>query len=249
MHSILVTGGMGVLGRAVVEQLAGHDVIVTSRRERPGATQVNYETGAGLDEALAAVDTVVHCISDPRGKADRQVIEAAKRVGRPHVIYPSIVGIDRVPIRFYRTKLAGEQLLAESGLPYTVLRTTQFHDLVRVVFAAAARSPMMPVANIPLQPIDVGDVAARVVELVEKPAGRVPDLGGPQVAPLREFARGYLTATERRRMTLPIRLPGRAFRELAAGALTVPENAVAGRSFTEYLRQHPSADRISYRGL
>lgn len=246
MTSILVTGGTGVLGRAVVDRLAGYDVIVTSRKNRPNTRRVNYETGAGLDEALAEVDTVVHCVSDLRGKADRQVIEAAKRSGRPHFVYVSIVGIDRAPLGYYRTKLAAERMLAESGLPWTVLRTTQFHDLVRTMLAVAARSPIMPVPNIPLQPIDVGDVAARLVDLVEAPAGRVPDLGGPQVAPLREFARNYLTETGRRRPILPIRVPGRAFREFAAGALTVPEQAVAGRSFTEYLRQRPFADRISY---
>jgi uncharacterized protein YbjT (DUF2867 family) len=251
MTSILVTGGTGVLGRVVVAHLrkAGHDVTVTSRREQSDARQVDYQTGAGLDEAISTAEIVVHCVSDQRGRVDRQVIEAAARSGRPHFIYISIVGIDRVPLGYYRTKLAAERLLEDSGLPWTVLRTTQFHDLVRTVLAVAARSPLMPVPNFPVQPIDVTEVAARLAELaVDTPAGRVPDLGGPQVVPLRELAKIYLNETGRGRVMLPIRLPGRMFRELAAGALTVPEHAPPGRSFTEYLRQHPAAARISYRG-
>ena len=88
---------------------------------------------------------VVHCASNPRRPrqdlaAARNLIAAARRAGSPHVIFMSIVGVDRVPYGYYQVKLEVERLIEQSGLPWTVLRATQFHDLLCYIFQWAALS-------------------------------------------------------------------------------------------------------------
>lgn len=147
MTTILVTGGTGTLGRLVAERLraGGHEVRVLSRHARPYAVDLR-EGGPGLDEAVAGVDAIVHCASTPRGgdeKAAGHLIEAARRAGVSHLLYISIVGVDRVPLGYYKSKHAVEKLVEESGLGWTVLRTTQFHDLVFQGLQTLARLPVM----------------------------------------------------------------------------------------------------------
>ncbi|MCT2587669.1 SDR family oxidoreductase [Actinophytocola gossypii] len=214
---ILVTGGTGTLGRAVVTGLraAGHTPRVLSRR---GDTRGDLRTGAGLPAALAGVETVVHCATSLR-RHDlthaANLVDAARGAGRPHVVFASIVGVDTIPLPYYRTKLAVERMLASSGLPWTVLRATQFHDLVLRLFTLQRWSPalLLP-AGTRFQPVDVRDVAARLIELAAGgPAGRVPDFGGPEVRRLRDLARAYT-----RRPLLPIPLPGKVIRGYRTGA-------------------------------
>ena len=131
----------------------------------------------------------------------KALVEAAAATEpAPHLLYVSIVGVDRVPFGYYRAKLAAEEVFAGSGLPHTILRATQFHDLVRTVLAWAARAPVLLVPAMPDQPVDAGEVADRLVALAAgEPRGRVPDLGGPEVRDFRELAATYLRATGRRR--------------------------------------------------
>ncbi|MGW0467815.1 SDR family oxidoreductase [Streptomyces sp. NPDC003027] len=240
MTTILVTGGTGTLGRLVVERLTadGHDVRVLSRHSRPYAVDLRAG-GPGLDTALDGVDTVVHCATAPRGDEDaaRQLIAAARRAGVGHLVYISIVGVDRVPLGYYRTKLAVERLVEESGLGWTVLRTTQFHDLVLSIVRGAARLPVMPVpSGISSQPIETAEVADRLAELATAaPAGRVPDMGGPEVLSFGEFADLYLRASGRRRLRVPLPLPGGVARALREGGNLTPERAVGKGTFAEFL--------------
>ncbi|MFQ6266967.1 SDR family oxidoreductase [Kutzneria viridogrisea] len=188
-NQMLVTGGTGTLGRQIVDRLLdrGQPVRVLSRTARQGrvpSVAVDLRTGAGLDAALDGVGTVVHCASG-MGKSDvdaaRNLVRAARAAGSPHVVYISIVGIDRVPLGYYEAKLATERVLAESGLPLTILRTTQFHDLLGTVFGALAKSPVVPAFSaVRFQPIDSGEVAERMTELaLGEPKGRVADIGWP----------------------------------------------------------------------
>lgn len=241
MTTILVTGGTGSLGRLVSERLRadGHEVRVLSRHSRPYAVDLR-EGGSGLAEAVAGVDTVVHCASTPKGgdeQAARHLIEAARNAGVRHLLYISIVGVDRVPLPYYRSKLAVEKLVEESGLGWTVLRTTQFHDLVLRVLGAAAKLPVLLLpAGVADQPVEVAEVAARLAALAPAaPAGRVPDLGGPEVRTLPELARVYLRASGRRRRVLEVPLAGRAYRAFRAGGHLVPERADGKGTFEEFL--------------
>jgi uncharacterized protein YbjT (DUF2867 family) len=264
MTAILVTGGTGALGRQLVPRLraAGHDVRVLSRHARPagdpdgpGWAVGDLVTGAGLGEALRDVRTVVHCASDPRRPrrdlaAARQLITAARAAGGPHLVYVSIVGVDRVPLGYYRIKLEVERLVAQSGLPWTVLRATQFHDLLCYLFQLAATLPVLMVpAGVSFQPVDTGDVADRLTELAAAPAaGRVADFGGPLVQDTAELARAWLRAAGRRhRPVLPVRVPGRLMRGYAAGGHLAPDHADGRVSFAGFLREHVSPGMRSRR--
>lgn len=243
---ILVAGGTGTVGRVAVAQLiaAGARVRVLSRgRHWPGAADAagqvervvgDVRTGAGLAGVLDGVDTVLACL-DP---LDR-LVPAAIAAGKPHVVSISIVGVDRVPFRYYRGKLADERLLADSGLPWTVLRTTQFHDLIATALGVLAKSPLLPVpAGFSFQPIDVAAVGARLAELARgRPAGRVADMGGPQVLPSTELARQYLAAAGKRRPVLPVPVPGRTARAFRSGYHLAPDNATATITFEQYLSE------------
>ncbi|MFE5901172.1 SDR family oxidoreductase [Streptomyces sp. NPDC056488] len=248
MTTILVTGGTGTLGRLVAERLRedGAEVRVLSRHARPYA--VDLREGTGLDAAVEGVDTVMHCASTPRGgddRAARHLIEASRRAGVRHLVYISIVGVDRVPLGYYRTKLAVEKMIEGSGLGWTVLRTTQFHDLVVEFLRNAARVPIVPLpAGVSDQPIEVAEVAARLAELAAaEPAGRVPDMGGPEVCTLAELARTYLDAIGQHRRLVNVPLAGKAYRGFRAGGHLTPERAVGKVTFEEFL-----AKRLPRRG-
>ncbi|MFD8590200.1 SDR family oxidoreductase [Streptomyces sp. NPDC059637] len=240
MTTILVTGGTGTLGRLVTERLRadGHEVRVLSRHSRPYA--VDLREGTGLAAAVDGVDTVVHCATMPRGGDDlaaRHLIEASRRAGVRHLAYISIVGVDRVPFGYYRTKLAVERTVEESGLGWTVLRATQFHDLVLQVLEGLAKPPVVLLpAGVADQPVEVAEVAARLAGLAAgEPAGRVPDMGGPEVRTLPELARAYLRASGRRRPLLNVLLAGKAYRAFRAGGHLAPERAVGEVTFEQFL--------------
>jgi len=241
MTTILVTGGTGTLGRLVTERLRsdGHEVRVLSRHTQPYAVDLR-KGGAGLEAAVAGVDTIVHCATTQTGgdeKAAENLVAAARRAGVGHLVYISIVGVDRVPYPYYRTKFAVEKLIEESGLGWTVLRATQFHDLLVMVFKALAKLPVLLLpARVSDQPIEVAEVAARLAELAAgAPAGRVEDMGGPEIRTFESLARAYLKATGRRRAVVNVPLWGRAYREFHSGGHLAPDHAVGKGTFEEYL--------------
>ncbi|WP_367039859.1 SDR family oxidoreductase [Streptomyces sp. Je 1-332] len=249
MTTILVTGGTGTLGRPLAEKLraGGHEVRVLSRRSQPYAVDLR-EGGPGLDAAVAGADVVVHCATTQRGGDEvsaARLVEAARRAGVPHLVYISIVGVDRVPLGYYRSKLAVERLVEESGIGWTVLRTTQFHDLVARILEASAKLPVMLLpAGVSDQPIEVTEVADRLAELaLAPPAGRVDDMGGPAVCTFTELARAYLRATGRRRPLLPVRLAGKAYRGMREGGHLAPRQAVGKGTFEEFLAARPGGQR------
>ncbi|MFL6076565.1 MAG: SDR family oxidoreductase [Mycobacteriales bacterium] len=256
---ILLTGGTGTLGRRMVPLLreAGLKVRVLSRHAGEPADGVEYVTGdlmsgpagAGVAAAVAGVDTIVHCAGSARGddvKARTLVRAATGQVG--HLVYISVVGADRVTVAsrvdramfgYFEGKLAGERIIAESGISWTTLRATQFHDLIFDTVQRLARLPVVPVpSGLRFQPVDTGEVAARMVELaLGEPAGLVPDLAGPRVYGLGELVRGYLKAAHRRRPLLPVRLPGRGARAVRAGATLPLDGDTGHRSWEDFLAE------------
>ena len=239
----LVTGGTGTLGRAVVARLRAEGVEprVLSRRTGPGLVTGDLDTGAGLAEATQDVSVVVHSATRYRGRdVDRtcRLIAAARRAGAtPHLIYVSIVGVDRVPLPYYRQKLAVERVVEGAGLPWTIQRVTQFHTLLDMLFTPLSRLPLLPVlAGTDVQPIDVADAAERFAALaLAPPAGRMPDLGGPQVRPMAALAASWLAARGTRRRVLPVRLPGKIGAGYRAGGHLTPGHAGGRITFEEFL--------------
>ncbi|GAA3194051.1 MULTISPECIES: SDR family oxidoreductase [Streptomyces] len=251
MATLLVTGGTGTLGRAVVGRLldAGHDVRSLSRRLPAGPAApglhpyaVDLRDGVGLAEAVAGVDTVVHCASTPAGgdeEAADHLLAAAEAAGVGHLVYISIVGVGGIPLGYYRTKRAVERMVERSGTGWTILRTTQFHDLVLRLVKAGARSPLLPYpAGVRVQPIEVREVAARLAELaLGAPAGRVTDMGGPQILDARDLVRLTLRYGGRRRLPVPLWLPGRTMAGFRAGENLAPGQAVGVRTYEQFLKE------------
>jgi uncharacterized protein YbjT (DUF2867 family) len=257
---ILVTGGTGTLGRHVVTRLrdAGCDVRVLSRHSHSSGNGVelvtgDLDTGEGIQAAVVGTATVVHCAGSSKGDEDRarNLVRAASRAGVGHLVYISVVGADRIPIGsgidramfgYFGSKLAAERAVAGSGLPWTTLRATQFHDLVLMVAEQMAKLPVIPVpAGFRFQPVDAGEVAARLVELtLGKPSGLVPDMAGPRVYGVADLVRGYLRARHKHRLMVPVRLPGKAAGAVRAGANLSPERAVGHRTWEDFLAERAS---------
>ncbi|MFJ7264676.1 SDR family oxidoreductase [Streptomyces globosus] len=246
MSTILVTGGTGTLGRRVTARLraAGHEVRVLSRRSEQ--YPVDLRDGTGLDAAMAGAQVVVHCASSPRGGDDAaagHLIAAARRAGTvTNLVYISIVGVDVVPLGYYRVKHRVERMLLESGLGVTILRTTQFHDLVAAVARTLAKVPAGPVPvpkGVRVQPIAVEEVADRLAGLaVPAAGGRVPDMGGPEVRLLADWVRAYLAADGgRRRRVVEVPLAGRAYRGFVRGGNLAPDHAVGTVRFADFLAE------------
>ena len=155
-----------------------------------------------------------------------------------HIVYISIVGVDRIPLGYYRQKLESERLLESSGVPHTILRATQFHELVVGVFTVQRFLPVVFAPAISFQPIAAADVAARLVELAAgDPAGRVPDIGGPEQLSALELARQWADAASVRRRIVPVSLPGTTFAAYAAGHHLVPGPAFGTTTFAEFLAE------------
>jgi uncharacterized protein YbjT (DUF2867 family) len=255
---ILVTGGTGTLGRLVVPRLraAGREVRVLSRSSRDGAEFVTGDlaTGEGIDAAVEDVEIVVHCAGSTKGDEEkaRTLVEAASAAGVRHLVYISVVGADRVPVTsgvdramfgYFEAKLAAERVVAESGVPWTTLRATQFHDLSLTTVRQMARIPVVPVpSGFRFQPVDTDEVAERLVELaLGAPAGLVPDIAGPRVYPLAELLRSYLKAGHKHRALVPVRLPGKAARAFRSGANLAPDRAVGHRTWEDFLAERVAA--------
>ncbi|MBT2430112.1 NAD(P)H-binding protein [Streptomyces sp. ISL-112] len=244
MTTILVTGATGTLGRQVAERLRTEGADVRGLSRRSPSYAVDLRDGKGLDAAVEGVDTIVHCATSPRGGDDRAagyLIDAARQAGVPHLVYISIVGVDRVPLGYYTLKRRVERMIEDSGMGATIQRTTQFHDLVLSIVSGAAKLPVLPVpAGVSVQPVDSGEVAGRLAALaLGAPAGRAPDLGGPEVREFTDLAGAYLRATERRRRVVPVRLAGKAYAGFRGGGHLSPEHAVGTVTFEEFLaRRH-----------
>jgi uncharacterized protein YbjT (DUF2867 family) len=252
---ILITGGTGTLGSLVVERLrdAGRMVRVLTRHEREPQDGIEFVTGdlakdEEIDAAVDGAEIIVHCAGSAKGDEDktRNLVRAAARAGRPHLVYISVVGDTRVPVEsgidramfgYFAAKLAAEGVVAESSLPWTTLRATQFHDGILKTARQMARFPVVPVpAGFRFQPIDTGEVADRLTELaLGTPSGLVPDIAGPQTYEMAELVRGYLRATHKHRAILPIKIPGNAARAVRAGAILAPDRAVGHRTWEEFL--------------
>ncbi|MFG1813298.1 SDR family oxidoreductase [Kribbella sp. NPDC049174] len=238
MTSILVTGGTGTLGRPTVEHLraAGHEVRVLSRRSGPGLITGDLNTGTGIAPAVEGVDTIVH-LATGLGRRDVQQARNLLQATPPTtpVVVMSIVGIDRIPLPYYRAKLEVERLVAESGTPYTILRATQFHDLLDRIFCL--KLPVIFAPSITLQPIAVEDVAVRLTELAAEPPhnGRVPDIGGPEQRRVPDLARAWASARGSRRPVVPLRVPGKTFRAYASGAALVDRPSYGRITFEEHV--------------
>lgn len=233
---ILVTGGTGGLGRPTVAllQAAGHEVRVLSRR---GGQDLG--TGAGLADAFANVDTVLHLATSANSKdigQTRNALDAARAAGVTHFIYISIVGVDVVPYPYYRAKFACEQLIEQSDIPFTILRATQFHSFIAGFLSLQRRLPVILAVDVPDQPIAVEEVAERLVELVDAgPSRRVADVGGPEQLRLLDAIAVLQNAAGTHKPVWKLRFFGKTIRAFKEGKHMTPLPGFGRERFAEYV--------------
>jgi len=244
---VLVVGGTGTAGRAVVAELVsrGHHVRVLSRSGRAphGATGTRGDvvTGDGLATALDGVRSVVDAsnvttLSRRRATdffvgSTRRLVAAGRAAGVRHHVLLSIVGVDRTPTGYYRAKVAQEQAVTEAvesnagsgsgtGMGWSLLRATQFHDFAGQMIARGRVGPMVVVPAMRVRPVAVAGVGVALADAVEAgPLGRLPDLAGPDVIELTEMARAVLEARGEQGRVVGLRVPGAAGQAMRTGGL------------------------------
>jgi uncharacterized protein YbjT (DUF2867 family) len=244
---VLVTGATGRLGTRLVPRLreAGHTVRQMSRRGTgPGGVRGDLATGRDLPAALAGAEVVVHAASDPQGDpwevdvaGTRRLVQAVDRERLRHLVYVSIVGVDRIPYGYYRAKFAAEQVLLASALPVTLVRITQFHEFVDFLLETARRGPVLPVPmGWRVQPVDVDEAAAHVAGLVTaQPASNVVEFGGPEELSAADLARAWAGVRAPGAHVVATPVPGRLSTAFRDGAALPSGGARGRRTYAEHL--------------
>jgi uncharacterized protein YbjT (DUF2867 family) len=230
MTTIAVIGATGTLGRHIVEALGGggHDVRGLGRGSRPVA--VDLASGVGLHEALAGCEVVVDASNGSPRRPEPVLVEGARRLtaaavaaGVAHLVCVSVVGIEDAPGRYYRAKLAQERIVTGSGVPWSIVRSTQFHELIDGALSGFARWRLSPRSAALLQPVAAAEVGRIVADAaMAPPSGTTLTVGGPSVCRLGELAQTWASARGRRGLPVPIPLPPSLGRPLRAGVLTCP---------------------------
>ena len=243
-----------MLGRALTGALieAGYRVRVSSRSPRSAKArpdvewaQASLETGEGLAEAVAGAAVIIHCATSVSRlkqvdvEGTRRLLALSRQHGVEHFMYISIIGAGKIPYKLFQAKLEAEQIIKESGVPYTVLRASQFYQLVEMVLKAFTKPP---VGLIPKgfrhQPIDMNEVAEHMVGLVQAgPSGHVPDIAGPRTYELVDLARIWLKAQGKRKPLLQVPFFGKFGAAMRAGYATAPDRAGDGLTWEEWVQR------------
>jgi uncharacterized protein YbjT (DUF2867 family) len=235
MVSIAIAGGTGTVGAEAARALEhrGHAVRVLSRHAPEHA--VDLRDGSGLAEALDGVDVVVNAANGNRKvlvDGTARLLRAAKEAEVRQYVGISIIGVDRVGIGYYKAKVAEEELIQRSGVPWTIVRATQFHPFVAGIFAAGAKVGIVPCLKFPIQPVDPGEVGRVLAETAEaEPALAITQFAGPEILSACDLARSWRRRTGSR--AVPVRLP--VTRALRSGGLTNPEARHGIVTFDEWL--------------
>jgi uncharacterized protein YbjT (DUF2867 family) len=251
--NVLVTGGTGALGRHVVTQLRsqGHRARILSRKpeERLDTVHGDLTTGAGLVKAVEGMDAIIHAASATTQLTKAQSIDVvgtrrllamAREAGVRHVVHVSIVGMEGVGYPYYKAKLAAEAVVQENIVAWSILRATQFHTLMETFLEAFSKPPLITAVPFrwQFQPVDPREVADRLVDVVvEKPAGRLPDFGGPEARDFKSIAKSWLKARKLSKRLIPLPLPFKFSRQFGSGCLLAPDHRDGKITFEQYLEE------------
>src|SRR6202045_3257708 len=201
---IVVIGGTGLIGSKTVAILrqGGHEVVAASPN-----TGVNTITGEGLKEAVAGAQVVIDLANSPSFEdkavleffetSGRNLLAAEAAAGVRHHVALSIVAIDRTDNGYFRAKVAQEKLIESSGIPYTIIRSTQFLEFLRAIADSSAAGNRVRISTGLFQPIAADDVAANVADVaLALPRNGIVEIAGPERAPFNEIVARYLKAVE-----------------------------------------------------
>jgi len=203
MRNIVIIGGTGLIGSktAAILRQGGHEVVAASPN-----TGVNTITGEGLKKAMTSAQVVIDLANSPSFEdkavleffetSGRNLLAAETAAGVRHHVALSIVGIDRSDNGYFRAKVAQEKLIKASGIPYTIIRSTQFMEFLRGIVDSSAEGNTVRVSPGLFQPIAADDVAAAVadVALAAAPRNGIVEIAGPERAPFNEIVARYLKA-------------------------------------------------------
>lgn len=248
MQTFFITGATGLLGAAVLQRLDQEEIkIIIGSRKQPAHVQANYTWQPfDLDKTntinLSGVDTILHLASNPRDLSLQSDITGTKdllRMARnhqvKHFVYISIVGIDTIPIKYYKHKKQAEELIKDSGLEYTILRATQFFEFTEYVISQLIRWPLVVFPNLDVQPIDTAAVAKKLVDIGQgQPLNRTAELGGPEILSLKRAIKDYLKVQQRRKLLVPI--PKMVLGKMGR-ALTTSKRSTESSTWQEYLKR------------
>ncbi len=199
---IVVIGGTGLIGTKTVAILrqGGHEVVAGSPKGG-----INSITGEGLKEAMAGAQVVIDLANSPSFEdtavleffetSGRNLLPAEAAAGVRRHVALSIVGIDRTDNGYFRAKVAQEELIKTSGIPYTIIRSTQFLEFLGGIAASSADGNIVRLPPVLFQPIAADDVSAIVAEVaLAAPRNGIVEIAGPEQAPFNEFIARYLKA-------------------------------------------------------
>jgi uncharacterized protein YbjT (DUF2867 family) len=209
MSTILITGGTGNLGKSLTKLLDEKHISYTiaSRSNKSNATNVavmDLLKNEGVKEAVQGKQIIFHLATDLKRdtEATQNLLNAIDTKTNVHLIYISIVGIDKVLFNYYRQKLASENAIKASGIPYTILRATQFHEFIHQIISTFLkyRMGLLP-KKVVSQPIQTEVVAEELYRLsLEKAAGKTFEIGGAEVLTLEQMAREWQQQTGKKKM-------------------------------------------------
>ena len=199
---IVVIGGTGLIGSKTVAILrrGGHEVVAASPK-----SGINTITGEGLKEAIAGAQVVVDLANSPSFEdkvvleffetSERNLLPAETAAGVRHHVALSIVGTDRSDNGYFRAKVAQENLIKASGIPYTIIRSTQFMEFLRGIADEGTKGNTVRLSPGLFQPIAADDVAPIVAEVaLAAPRNGIVEIAGPERAPFNEIVTRYLKA-------------------------------------------------------
>lgn len=241
---IAVAGGTGVAGRATVEALRalGHEPVVIAR-----SAGIDLVSGKGLADGLTGADAVIDTtnISTMSARAAMRFFEAAARnltraaeqAGVRHIVALSIIGIDRVPYSYYKGKIRQEEVLRDSPVPATILRTAQFHEFA-VQYLARSKGRFLVVPKMRTQPVAVREVGAELARIAAGSPVAMLELAGPREEVLADMIRQVIRARGKRRRVIEVRLPGAAGKAMATGGTLACEPGPRGtQTFAAWLHE------------
>jgi uncharacterized protein YbjT (DUF2867 family) len=199
---IVVIGGTGLIGSKTVAILrqGGHEVVAASPQ-----SGVNTITGEGLKEVMVGAQVVIDLANSPSfddkavleffETSERNLLPAESAAGVRHHVALSIVGIDRSDNGYFRAKVAQEKLIVASGIPYTIVRSTQFLEFLRGIADSAMDGSVVRLPPVSFQPIAADDVASSVADVaLAAPRNGIVEIAGPERAPFDEIIARYLKA-------------------------------------------------------
>ncbi len=246
---ILVTGSTGQLGSALLNQLKDSDnqVKITSRRKPEGISHFEWVysdllSGEGLDEAVRDIDIIIHAATSPiKNSKNIEVIGLGNFLSKlkhiKHFIYPSIVGIEKIPWKYYKLKYEAEELLRNSSIPFTIARATQFHGFIEnLLLSKPFFNRYIIPGSIKFQSVDVNDFAKHLIDLSKMgPQGRTEDFGGPEIMTLKEMAELKIKVNNETNKVLSIPLRGKLYKSFLNGNNTTFNHNLGETTFVQFL--------------